>query len=110
MTDTATLRSLADEIGAMRHQIRQRDATIIRLRAERDTLRAENESLRASNRGICKLADERVAEIHRLRLELRALREDADKLYVDGFADGANLRTVGERVMDLSEDFGVPVV
>lgn len=72
-------------------------------------LLAENESLRASNRGICKLADERVAEIHRLRLELRALREDANKVYVDGFADGANLRTVGERVMDLSEDFGVPV-
>lgn len=71
-------------------------------------LEAENESLRANNRGICKLADERVAEIHRLRLELRALRADANKVYVDGFADGANLRTVGERVMDLSEDFGVP--
>ena len=82
---------------------------VIRLRAERDTLRAENESLRASNRGICKLADERVAEIYRLRLEVLALRADADKLYVDAFADGANLRTVGERVMDLSEDFGVPV-
>lgn len=54
---------------------------VIRLRAERDTLRRENE----------------------------LLREDADKLYVDGFADGANLRTVGERVMALEEDFGVPV-
>lgn len=79
-------------------------------------LEAQNESLRASNRGICALADDRSSTIYKLRVEVlrlqrenERLRADADKLYVDGFADGANLRTVGERVMDLSEDFGVPV-
>lgn len=56
---------------------------VIRLRAERDTLRRENALLRS--------------EI------------DPDVDVVAFFALGANLRTVGERVMDLSEDFGVPV-
>lgn len=46
-TDTTTLRSLADDIDAMRHQIRQRDATIILLQAELDTLRRENALLRS---------------------------------------------------------------
>ena len=70
MTDTATLRSLADEIDAMRHQIRQRDATIIRLRAERDTLRRENALLRS---GID--PDVAVAEFLALGMNLRAVPE-----------------------------------
>lgn len=81
MTDTATLRSLADDIDAMRHQIRQRDATIIRLRAERDTLKRENALLRS---GI-----------------------DARDGYVEGFADGAELQ---RPVIDLSEALGMAIV
>lgn len=72
MTDTATLRSLADDIDAMRHQIRQRDATIIRLRAERDTLKRENELLRS---GIL-----------------------PDDEYLSGVALGMNIRFIGEKV------------
>ena len=51
------------------------------------------------------------AELRQLRRENALLRSgiDPEAAYVDAFADGANLRTVGERVMDLSEDFGVPV-
>lgn len=72
MTDTTTLRSLADDIDAMRHVIRQRDATIIRLRAERDTLRRE---LEAAKSGI-----------------------DKDGDYLDGVALGMNIQFVGEKV------------
>lgn len=70
--DTATLRSLADDIDAMRHVIRQRDATIILLQAELDTLRRENALLRS---GI-----------------------DKDSEYLDGFALGMNVQFIGERV------------
>lgn len=80
-TDTATLRSLADDIDAMRHQIRQRDATIIRLRAERDTLKRENALLRS---GI-----------------------DKDSEYLDGFALGMNVQFIGERVGESLDE--VPV-
>ncbi len=82
MTDTTTLRSLADDIDAMRHQIRQRDATIIRLRAERDTLRRE---LEAAKSGID--------------------REDG---YVEGFAAGANLTTIWKQAQ--AETLGLPIV
>lgn len=64
--------------------IKTLEMQVIRLRAERDTLKRENALLRS---GI-----------------------DAEAAYVDAFADGANLRTVGERVMDLTKDFGVPIV
>lgn len=70
--DTAILRSLADDIDAMRHVIRQRDATIILLQAELDTLRRENALLRS---GI-----------------------DKDSEYLDGFALGMNVQFIGERV------------
>ena len=71
-TDTATLRSLADDIDAMRHQIRQMDATIILLQAELDTLRRENALLRS---GI-----------------------DDDQEFLDGLALGMNIQFVGEKV------------
>ena len=70
-------------------------------------LEAQNESLRASNRGICKLADERVAEIHRLRLEVRALERknallrsgiDPDERIAEIVALCLNIRTIGERI------------
>lgn len=72
----------------------------------------EIDLLRANNRGICKLADERVAEIHRLRQENARLRKecDPDVVYVAGVADGANLLAVPAQVShDLAESFGVPV-
>lgn len=57
---------------------------VIRLRAECDTLERHNALLRS---GI-----------------------DPDGEFTDGFVLGANLRTVGERVLDLSESFGEAVV
>lgn len=78
---TDTLRSLADDIDAMRHQIRQRDATIIRLRAERDTLRRELEAAKS--------------EI------------ETDGVFTDGFVLGLDLRRA---VLDLSVEIGEPIV
>src|SRR5690606_30250178 len=66
-----TLRTLADDIDAMRHQIRLMDATIILLQAELDTLRRENGLLRS---GI-----------------------DPDVAVAEFMALGMNIRTVGER-------------
>ena len=63
---------MTDDIDAMRHQIRQRDATIILLKAELDTLRRENGLLRS---GI-----------------------DLDGEYLDGVALGMNIQFVGEKV------------
>lgn len=83
-TDTAALRSLADDIDAMRHVIRQRDATIILLQAELDTLRRENALLRS--------------EI------------DPDVAVAEFLALGMNVARVSQLgVADLSADFGVPV-
>ena len=76
--DTTTLRSLADDIDAMRHQIRQRDATIILLQAELDTLRRENGLLRS---GI-----------------------DSDQEYLDGLALGMNIAFIGEKVGEAMDE------
>lgn len=64
---------------------------VIRLRAERDTLERDNRYLKRA-------------------LKAALSQIDASAVYCDGFADGANLRTVGERVMALEEDFGELVV
>ncbi len=64
---------------------------VIRLRAERDTLERDNRYLKRA-----------------LQAALSEL--DPTAIFCDGFVLGANLRTVGERVMGLEEDFGELVI